>query len=240
MTVPLFTACGKKEETKSEATEVSAETAVPETETPAATEPEYLLDKEDPVFELYSEKKEDFYEYHVPQLNCGTEEVRELNRHIEDVFGKAAREGIEAGMNGINTGCYEIDYTVHWYGDVLVLILWKQYSNDFREYEVCSISRVTGCPMTNDDILKMLKIDPADLIFGARKGAEAYYRDYYPEDTMGGDSLYQEELDWTLSEENINMDMRMFPAEDGRLMLISRIGSLAGAEYYEQIYAFEP
>ena len=224
--------------TTEEETEKGTETS--EAEEPSSTEAEYPLDKENPVSDLYHEEKQDFYSYHVPQLNCDTKDGKKINEEIDKVFGEEARQGIEYGKEGLNTGCYAIDYTVHWYGDVMVLILWKQFNNDFREYAVYNVYCVTGNRMSNDGILRMLKVPQEDFIAGAQRGAEAYYRDYYPEETMGGDALYQEQLDWTLSEENINLDMMMFPGKDGSLMLISKIGSLVGASYYENIYPYLP
>ena len=35
-----------------------------------------------------------------------------------------------------------------------------------------------------------------------------------------------------------NADMMMYPDENGKLMLLSPIGSLAGASYYEHSYPF--
>ena len=67
--------------------------------------------------------------------------------------------------------------------------------------------------------------------------AERCFRSIYP-DTMGGDALWQEQLEWTRSAENVNADMMMYPDENGKLMLLSPIGSLAGASYYEHSYPF--
>ena len=55
---------------------------------------------------------------------------------------------------------------------------------------------------------------------------------------MGDDALWQEQLEWTRSAENVNADMMMYPDENGKLMLLSPIGSLAGASYYEHSYPF--
>lgn len=42
------------------------------------------------------------------------------------------------------------------------------------------------------------------------------------------------------TEEYIHPDMRMYLSEDGALMLISPIGSIAGADCYEEIYPLMP
>ena len=77
----------------------------------------------------------------------------------------------------------------------------------------------------------------AEFEAGAADAAERCFRSIYP-DTMGGDALWQEQLEWTRSAENVNDDMMMYPDENGKLMLLSPIGSLAGASYYEHSYPF--
>ena len=219
--------------------ETVEETTEEETKTEAAVvkEEAYPLDKEKPLTDLYEEDEERFY-FHIPLLNCDTEDGKKINREIDEVFCSEARYGFELNAKGSRPMYYEIDYSAHWYGDVLVLILWKVTDNDFHEYRVYNIYRVTGKRMSNDGILRMLKVPKEEFLEGAARGAEAFYRNYYPKDVMGGESMYQEQLDWTVSAENINMDMMMFPSEDGKLMLLSKIGSLIGSSYYEQIYEY--
>ena len=80
-------------------------------------------------------------------------------------------------------------------------------------------------------------VTQAEFEAGAADAAERCFRSVYP-DTMGDDALWQEQLEWTRSAENVNADMMMYPDENGKLMLLSPIGSLAGASYYEHSYPF--
>ena len=231
-------------ETEAETTEAITEaiteeelTEAPKTESGAVKEDECPLDKKDPITDMFGDSEEN-YDFHVPQLNCETKDAEKINKEIDEFFGKEARDGFEADRDGHRPMFYEIDYKYHWYGDVLVLIAWRVTDNDFHEYRVYNIYRVTGNRMSNEGILRMLKVPKEEFLAGAAKGAEAFYRSYYPEETMGGESLYQEELDFTVSPENINFDMMMFPSKDGKLMLLSKIGSLIGSCYYEQIYEY--
>ena len=54
---------------------------------------------------------------------------------------------------------------------------------------------------------------------------------------VGGDdaALLTERREWTLSEENINLDVMAYADGKGVLRVILPIGSIAGASAYEQV-----
>ena len=49
------------------------------------------------------------------------------------------------------------------------------------------------------------------------------------------DEFLTERRDWTLSDENINMDVRTYADGAGKLHVVLPIGSIAGADSYEQV-----
>ena len=51
----------------------------------------------------------------------------------------------------------------------------------------------------------------------------------------GMKKLLTERRDWTLSDENINMDVRTYADGAGKLHVVLPIGSIAGADSYEQV-----
>lgn len=57
----------------------------------------------------------------------------------------------------------------------------------------------------------------------------------------GGDTneFLAERRDWTLSDENINMDARTYADGAGKLHVVLPIGSVAGADSYEQVLTLE-
>ena len=57
----------------------------------------------------------------------------------------------------------------------------------------------------------------------------------------GGDTneFLAERRDWTLSDENINMDARTYADGAGKLHVVLPIGSIAGADSYEQVLALD-
>lgn len=200
------------------------------------------MQKDDPVYELYSKDLEGWYFFHVPQINCQSPDANAINQAIAEHYGGLVEQGLADTAEGYSPSCYGIDYTWHWFEDVLVLRVWKEYPNDCVYYQVWCLDRATGIQLTNEDILAICGVSKEDFVAQATAAVTAEYYQLYPQEIrdMVGAEFYDEMLVFSQSAENIHLDMVMFPAEDGSLMLISPVGSMAGASSYERIYPYLP
>lgn len=194
------------------------------------------MQKENAVTDLLNESGEG-YSYRIPQLNCQTQDAELINTAISDELMPLVDEAHTAQAQGYDPTCVEIGWESHWCGDVLVLLTHSAYPNDCAYHQVYCFDRITGARLTNAQILDLCGVTQAEFEAGAADAAERCFRSIYP-DTMGDDALWQEQLEWTRSAENVNADMMMYPDENGKLMLLSPIGSLVGASYYEHSYPF--
>lgn len=98
---------------------------------------------------------------------------------------------------------------------------------------------VSGQQLTTADLLKALNVDEAAFL-------EAVHRAVANSDTQYGaiaggdfDEFLAERREWTLSDENINMDARTYADGAGKLHVVLPIGSVAGADSYEQVLTLE-
>ena len=71
-----------------------------------------------------------------------------------------------------------------------------------------------------------------------RTAAERFDTGY---EQLGDDfaDVLAERRAWTLSDENINMDVRTYVDGAGKLHVVLPIGSIAGADSYEQVLTLE-
>ncbi len=213
------------------------------TEELPAPEPEVqpALSQEEPILDTSTVLPE-YYSYHLPQINCETADALAINQEIRENFGTLIDEGCAEADQGYMPVCHGIDYEYHWFEDILVLRVWSSYPNDCNYYSVWSFDRLTGTRLTNADIFALCGVDTENFVNQARAAvADEFYSGFPAEHWEDVDrSVYADLVEWSQSEENINLDMRCFPAEDGSLMLISKIGSFAGASSYEHIYPYIP
>lgn len=96
-----------------------------------------------------------------------------------------------------------------------------------------------GQQLTTSDLLKALNLDETAFL-------EEVHRAVANSDTQYGaiaggdfDEFLTERRDWTLSDENINMDARTYADGAGKLHVVLPIGSVAGADSYEQVLTLE-
>ena len=98
---------------------------------------------------------------------------------------------------------------------------------------------VSGQQLTTADLLKALNLDETAFL-------EEVHRAVANSDTPYGaiaggdfDEFLAERRDWTLPDENINMDARTYADGAGKLHVVLPIGSVAGADSYEQVLTLE-
>ena len=98
---------------------------------------------------------------------------------------------------------------------------------------------VSGQQLTTADLLKALNLDETAFL-------EEVHRAVANSDTQYGaiaggdfDEFLAERRDWTLPDENINMDARTYADGAGKLHVVLPIGSVAGADSYEQVLTLE-
>ena len=98
---------------------------------------------------------------------------------------------------------------------------------------------VSGQQLTTADLLKALNLDETAFL-------EEVHRAVANSDTQYGaiaggdfDEFLAERREWTLPDENINMDVRTYADGAGKLHVVLPIGSITGADSYEQVLALD-
>ena len=207
--------------------------------------------KEVAITELYSEEGEGTsgdgftynYFFHVPQIEDDTADAAAINQEIASVYGETTKKCLESIQNMEIPYCSNVEYECFHSGNVLSLVLKYAYFYDgFEGYTVYSYDTAKGVRLTNEDILKTQNITEADYLTALRRAAVKDFDDAYHtgwgdmEDIYSGG--YQELRSWTLSEQNLNLDLPLY-LDDGTVHVIAPIGSIAGAGYLSRDLALE-
>ena len=205
-----------------------------------------IPDREDAIVLLYDETgtayDDEHYSYRVPLLNCQTPDALRINASITEAYEPLVQEMLALAAEGMSTYCYRIDYETVWCGDILGLIVCCEYDGGGVYYTVYNFDRVTGCEVTNAELLACTGFDEETFVSLAMvRCVEVFDKKYQniPEDMKNDDFTVRQRVAYA-TEEYIHPDMRMYLREDGALMLISPIGSIAGADAYEEIYPLVP
>lgn len=246
----------------SERTIVPAESSTDSTQKPTSqesTEPTVIITSsetelptigiEDLVYESYSDAGEyevvyedgytnsyDYY-YHLPQFTDATEGARQINAAINAQFAETIESQYDAMREEVDLGCPFVSWYSVLYRDLAVIVIEADSSYEFSDYGVFCYNFLTGEWLRGRELLDYLDINADDFLAATSVAAMQCFADMFieaPEDIIESPE-YNDLMEWTGSDENINFDTLMFyPDEGGEIVVIARIASIAGADYYYQ------
>jgi hypothetical protein len=204
------------------------------------------------ISELYSEEGEYTdaenntlsYRYHVPQIVSETAVAAALNAEIADKFGALVQEQKSMMAGRVSLTCLSVTWKSYWNDSLLCLVLTSEMDGDLTDYAVYSYDFFGGKRLTSEDLLAREGLSTQEFVMAARRTAANYFDGLYRDalsGSMGGADFiasYAERRAWTLSDENINAEMRLY-LDGGALHMIVPVGSFAGAESYDADLALD-
>ena len=174
------------------------------------------------------------YSYELPGLNADTAGARAINEAIDEYFGKQIDNAYESMKENNSLFLYHVGFNTFLWKDILTIVMITH--NDFGQddYGVYCYEASTGKWLSTELLLDRMNINTDDFIYWARDAAGQYYEAQYPgatEDLIGSDA-YQHGIAVTVDNSNINLNMMAYPDNGGKLHVIAKIGSIAGADWY--------
>ena len=204
------------------------------------------------ISELYSEEGEYTdaenntlaYSYHVPRIVSETAVAAALNDEIADQFGALVQEQKNMMASRVSLTCISVTWTSYWNDSLLCLVVRAEMDGDTSMTETYSYDFFGGKRLMSEDLLARCELSTQDFITAARRTAANYFDEMY-RDALSGSmgsadfiASYAERRAWTLSDENINAEMRLY-LDGGALHMIVPVGSFAGAESYDADLALD-
>lgn len=180
------------------------------------------------------------YTYRVPQIAANTQGAANINKSIEETYSPIVKEVLDNVSGGFSLSCLYVTWATYQYGSILSLVVSCGWDSDVSEYNVYLYDIASGQQLATSDLLKVMNVDEAAFLEAVRRAAAATFDTQWGA-IAGGDTneFLAERRDWTLSDENINMDARTYADGAGKLHVVLPIGSIAGADSYEQVLALD-
>ena len=109
------------------------------------------------------------------------------------------------------------------------------WDNDMNQYSVYLYDTANGTRLTTAELLAQMGVDETAFLAAVRQAAAERFDGNYAGITGDFDDSLAERRAWTLSDDNINIDVMVaYPDENGQLHVVLPIGSIAGADAYEE------
>lgn len=176
------------------------------------------------------------YTYRVPQIEADTQGAEAINKAISDEYSPIVDGVLETVADKVSLSCLYVAWESYQYKNILSLVVSCGWDADIIHYIVYLYDIASGKQLTTADLLKTLNVDEQAFLEAVRRAADAKFDAQYGAIAGGDmDEFLTERRDWTLSDENINIDVRTYADGAGKLHVVLPIGSIAGADSYEQV-----
>lgn len=173
------------------------------------------------------------YCFHIPQFDIDTPEIDSLNRAIyQDLYGQLEKcvyaDPEYPFLYGISYEWIQVE-------NIVSLLVYMQYDWSMEVYKVYHAYADGSGMVSREELLKLYDLDEESLYVLAEQKMEAKYLSMY-ELYPGGneDAFYQQQLENTISEENVRKIIPYISA-NGDLCCVATIYSLAGADSYDYL-----
>ena len=144
-------------------------------------------------------------------------------------------EALACKDGGYSISCAYIVWETHQYGDILSLVMTCAWDGDVNQYSVYLYDTDSGTRLNTAELLAEMGVDETAFLDAVRQAAAERFDGNYADCTGDFGDFLAERRAWTLSDDNINMDVMVaYPDEDGQLHVVLPIGSIAGADFYEE------
>lgn len=179
-----------------------------------------------------------YYSYYVPQLlldsyeNPGT--AGEINEEIYTRFAAVAEDGLTQAWQEKAPVYHTVNYGASNYTGIEMLVVFA--ISDTEEDTCCAYyyDRERDVRLSTSEMLEYLGISTQNYLDTVRTAAGTYFDSEYSymSQSERQESSFDEGRAWTISDEQINLDMPLFVNEAGDMMAIARISSLANGGWY--------
>ena len=136
---------------------------------------------------------------------------------------------------GLSLFIYEVNAKYYVNGEIVSLT--TEVVNDWgaNENKCYNVSNVDGRKITNSELVELAGYSEKQFVKELKEITGTYFKDMYGKVYAGDDEFYRDRYDFTVSDECCNIDIPMYVGENGNMFVVAKIGSLAGASYYEHI-----
>lgn len=181
--------------------------------------------------------------YKIPKININSSDATKINNEIDEKIISEAKRLVSEINKGSGAGIDKIFYNYYINSNTLSIVIQLDYdANDVKAYFVYNIDINTGKIIDNEEIIRKKGMTKKQfeekLINAVRNEFVSGYGDINDWGATQGTTKneYQEQYNKTISASNCNADIQMmYLDESGKINVVAKIYSLAGAESYYHI-----
>lgn len=182
-----------------------------------------------------------YYHYRIPQLLEVEGDAAVINQEILDMFEPVVEEQQEIMEQQEIIDCDLVEYQIYVTEGILTVYVYSISYQENEQHKTWYYDLDTGKRTDAKEMLRRVGISEEEFLQTVREAAEQYYVEAFsmmPEADRE-EYGYYERLEWTRSDEAVNLDLPVYVDRAGNICVYGRIGSIAGAgEMWVPLYPF--
>ena len=177
------------------------------------------------------------YVLRIPMIESEGEDAARLSRELNAALEPAVKEAQDSMASGCSLMVTRVDYTVY-EKDHLISILCKTDTDwGFESYYAVNYDASTHSEVSRAQLLRRFGLTEDAFQKKAEELVEAFFRETYA--AAPQDAFYRDRHDRSADASNFREDCCLFVNEQGRLCMIPKLYSFAGADYYYHIFVLD-
>ena len=170
------------------------------------------------------------YCYRLPRFYGDGEAAMAVNEQIREKFAPIIEEELSAMEQNEFLSFAEVSFESNVHEDVLYLHIYAK-AFDWEEHSAYYYDTKTGAFLTTEEVLDRLLIDPNYFLEAVREDALAVFEETFSEipEEYKEESGYYEMMEWTVSDEAVDLELPIYVDRFGSVAVHAKIGSMAGS-----------
>lgn len=175
--------------------------------------------------------------YRIPKIDESLNDAKDINEDIEKTILSDVKEKEYGRMEGL----YGVNYSAYEYGNIISIVINENMEAGIKAYKTYNLDKKSGKRISNKELLSRLNVEETEFIDKLSKNVENNFFNFSIEKSINEDSIefYNTIKKSSTSKENCSINNDMYVDYEGNINVITKIGSLAGAEYYYHIITIE-
>lgn len=241
--IPAVLLCScSTQQSQFSAQQAPAETAAPEmqsTPLPASTpEPVEIYDA---FYEAgyYSDDVGNTWQYtlRIPAIRASGTDAVLLNQQMYDDLYPGVKDALDAMEGEYSLVVGKVDYAIHINGNLISIVGEIDTDWGFDYYFAYNYDAGTHRIVDRAELLSRYELTEEQFISLASATVGAYFRDSYA--NISRDEFWTDRYEKSIAEENFTEDCGLFADDEGKLCMIVRLYSFAGADYYYHFFPLD-
>lgn len=176
------------------------------------------------------------YVLRIPAIQASGSDATRLNQELYTALYPSVKDALDAMEGLYSLGVCNVDYTVYINGSLISIVSEVDTDWGFESYYVVNFDAESKTEVDRAALLARFGLNEESFLDLAVQTVENYFKEHYDNANIPKDSFWQDRHDQSVAKKNFTEDCQLFVSAEGKLCMIVKLYSFAGADYYYNIF----